>query len=56
MATHVLLHVRNGILSELEIYKDDSSKVYSTPNLSKLTIGCIPDETLKWMRVVDGDF
>jgi len=38
---HVLLHVVNGFADELEIYKDDSSKVIQTPNASGLRLICL---------------
>lgn len=35
---HVLLHVVNGIVDELEVYKDDSSAVRSMPDAKQLRI------------------
>ena len=38
ITVHVLLHVVDGKLLELEIYKDDSSLVLIPPQASKLTV------------------
>lgn len=35
---HILLHVNNGLMSELEIYKDDGTKIERLPEPSELHI------------------
>ncbi len=35
---HILLHVYNGLMHELEFYKDDSSAIMRTPELDELLI------------------
>jgi hypothetical protein len=35
---HVLLHVVNGVIDELEVYKDDSSAVISMPDAKHLRL------------------
>ena len=35
---HVLLHVVNGVVTELEIYKDNSSPIIIRPDASKLRL------------------
>jgi hypothetical protein len=35
---HVLLHVVDGFMNELEIYKDDSSRVQKVPPAEDLTV------------------
>lgn len=37
-AIHLLLHVVNGKIDELEVYKDDSSSVISMPDPKHLTL------------------
>jgi len=38
IVVHVLLHVVEGVLQELEIYKDDSSRVVDAPHTADLEI------------------
>jgi hypothetical protein len=40
---HILLHIVHGYLSELEIYKDDSSIVNRTPRRADLILFCPTD-------------
>ena len=39
---HFLLHVVDGVVSELEIYKDDSSAIVAVPNADKLDLILLP--------------
>lgn len=38
MTIHILLHVVNGLLHELEIYKDDSSRVLRPPAAESISV------------------
>ncbi len=42
MQTRVLLHVVDGLLAELEFYKDDSTSITRRPNLEELDITSLP--------------
>lgn len=42
VVVHVLLHVVNGYMNELEIYKEDGSEVVSVTDLSRLDLICPP--------------
>lgn len=39
---HVLLHVVDGALSEVEFYRDDGSRVEAIPSLDKLAVTLLP--------------
>jgi len=49
---HFLLHVVDGVVSELEIYKDDSSAIVAVPNADKLDLILLPPP-LKVTAAVD---
>jgi hypothetical protein len=40
---HILLHVRGGLMSELEFYKDDGTSITRLPDVSELRI-FVPQE------------
>jgi hypothetical protein len=38
MGIHVLLHVVNGVMNELEVFREDSSRVLRPPTAADLTV------------------
>src|SRR6266487_4462699 len=34
----IILHVRNGLLSELEVYSEDGTKIFGLPDTDKLKV------------------